>query len=391
MPTLKKISVSLSKKLPLLLIISTLLIGSVMTLLFIISARVEISNQYPDEHLIPNVTYYGQYLGTILSNQEPVAVRTILSYWGNSEFNDETLIKLFETNDNDFKPGLNLPYVANFFRGNGFTVEYNPLSDLMQIKSLIANNVPAYVQQKLLTSTSSPLYSTRVYIGYSDIEKILIVHDNNFGNNFTITYDEFEQMNVKKAGLLVIRPLKYELNEKPNLPSANQSSYPQRLDIMDDLGLRDVQIKLMLVNYHKRSAALLNIDGVSDTVKLLEEIITHEAFSRLHPAARFNISYNLTGFYMSEVPNYKRAIEILENITLPLQSEYVFEEPFGEWDRKIDSLVYSAPYWTATPWARLGFLYMRMGNNEKARESFNTALSLIPDYPEAVAGLSKLD
>lgn len=384
---------SLNKKLTLILIGTILLIGAVVALLFI-SGRQELSNQYPNEHLIPNVTYYGQYLGNQFSNQEPVAVRTILNYWGNNDISDEKLVELLEPTQDDPKPELGLSYVANFFKEQGFDVEYTPLSDPVQIKALIANNVPVYVQQKLLASTSTPLYSTRIYIGYSDLEKVFIVHDNNFGNNFTITYDEFEQMNAENAGgFLLIKPLTYQLSGRPNLSSAEPSAYPPRLGIMDDLGLRDLQIKLITANYNSRTAILSNNpDGVSNAIKSLEEIIAHEAFPRLHPAGRHMMSYDLAGLHMSvEPPNYKRAIEIIENVTLPLQREYVFSEPFGEWDRKMDPQQYKNTFWTADPWVRLGSLYAQAGNNDKAREAFNTALDLIPDYVEATARLERLD
>lgn len=349
-----------------------------------------LAEELPKTHLIPNVTYYGQYLGSILSNQEPVAIRTILSYWGNDNISDETLNQLFEVKQYDPKPELNLASIENFFTTNNLKATALYLTDPLEIKSLIANNVPVYVQQQLASNVSEELYSTRVYIGYSDVEEVFIVHDNNFGNNFQISYSEFEKISDEFAAFIMVTPPNYSLSKTPNMPSAEYSDYPSRLGIMDDLELRDLQILIIQLGHLKRRAALDKVNLVDESVILLENIIEHPAFEKLHPAARYSFSYNLAGSYLGEKPNYERAIEILETLTLPLQENFDFTQPFGEWDRKMDPSVYSRPFWTAAPWAGLGFLYLKVNQPEKARSAFNKALELIPGYPEAIDGLNMI-
>ena len=347
--------------------------------------------QLPREHLIPNVSYRGQYLGTILSNQESTAALTLLDYWNTIEVSNEELAIRLEPSSVEAFRNFGIHTVRDFFTEKNFYTELSPIPSSDHLKFFIANNVPVYVQQRLTPAGYEQLFSSRIYIGYSDEKREFTVHDNNFGNNFTISYDEFDSLSRTYQQMLIVTPSGYSLSNTPTLPSAQPSDYPERLAIMDDIGLRDIQIKLMLVNYHKKEAAVQMENRVSQTVQLLEEIITHEAFERLHPAARMSISYNLTGFYMSEAPDYQRAIEILETVTLPLIENYDFSEPFGEWDRKMDPLVYEAPYWSATPWARLGFLYHQLGNSDKSREAFNRSLEHVPGYPEAVTGLAELD
>lgn len=344
----------------------------------------------PSEHLIPKVPYRGQYLGTILSNQESTGVWTLLDYWGVPGVSTESLMADFEPSDADGLRNLTIYKVRDYFAARGFTAEVLPIDTPEQLKFLIANNIPVYVQQRLSGDTDMRLVSSRIYIGYSDETDSFIVHDNNFGNNFVISYEEYLRLGWPWQRMLVILPSDYALSTEPKLPSAAVSDYPARLPIMDDLGLRDIQIKLMLVNWLKRQALVHNENHVSEAVTLLENIINHPAFERLHPASRMIISYNLSGFYMSEVPNLARASEILETITLPLIEQYDFSQPFGGWDRKMDPTVYKSPFWNATPWSRLGFIYQRMGDMEKARAAFEKALEYVPNYPEAVQGLGTL-
>jgi len=372
-----------------LVVASVALVGVVTTI--ILWAIFSPSKALPKEHLIPDVTYHGQYLGTILSNQEPNAVRIILDYWNDQRFDDNYLATLFEPTTVEGLLRLSIESVAQFFTEQGYVATVSPIASASDLKYYIANNIPVYVNQKLVSVSPINIASSRVYIGYSDIRQVFIVHDNNFGNNYEISYEEYERLSAQGQQMLIVHPLAYELKEDPSYESALGSSYPNRLGIMNDPGLREVQLLLMEVNLYKKEAKVDGVNRVSETIAALERIISHEAFDRLHPAARMSISYNLSGFYMEERPDIERAITILTTVTLPLIESYDFSQPFGEWDRKMDASVYEAPFWNATPWTRLGYLYIRNGNEEEARAAFEKALTYIPDYPEALDGFASLD
>lgn len=354
-------------------------------------AEAFVATTLPPDHLIPAVPYHGQYLGGLLSSQESTSVKSILSYWNDTSVSDETLLATFEPTSADAVEALTIFTVADFFRSRGYEARVSKLTDPQELKSLIANNIPVYVQQYLSLEDELGIYSKRVYIGYDDVRQVFITHDNNFGNNYEISYAQFALLSDETNRFLAVMPAGYDLQEEPSLPSANAGTYPDRLNIMDDLALRDIQIKIMQVNYYINRFATQGIEGATESVALLEEILAHRAFDELHPAARVQQSYLLTSFYTKETPNRARAIEILETITIPLLEQYDFSQPFGEWGRVVDPSVYASnPFWSAFPWTRLGYFYLEENETEKARQAFTKALELFPEYPLAKAGLSQI-
>lgn len=351
------------------------------------------NNNLPEEHLIPNVPYRGQYLGTELTNQQPVAVRTILDYWGKTDVTNQTLFDIFETKnvfqDSERFNSLGTDLSAQFLSSLGFMVERYATSSPEYIKYLIANNVPTYVKQNLGSAYLEGAESTRIYIGYSDKGEYFIVHDNNFGNNYIISYDEYNKINQDQT-VLMARPLGYEMQDSPQRETADPSSYPARLPIMDDLGLRDVQVKIIEFNASKISTVHSGSNDDSALISILEDMLKHEAFTRLHPAAQMTMSYNLVDIYMNRTTNYPRAIEILENVTLPLIENHDFSQAYGGWDRKMDPSVYDRPFYHAIPWTTLGYAYLKTNQAAKAEMPFKKALEYVPGFEPAVEGLKHI-
>lgn len=346
----------------------------------------------PTDHLIPNVPYRGQYIGSWLSNQESTGVQTILYYWGDENLlTDKNLLEIFEPDYNEFLGYITAAYTKDFFEEVGYKVELTTEVDETDFKNFLANNIPLYVNQRLSLDSTSTLRSNRIYIGYSDTNNNYVVHDNNFGNNYTISYEEFKALNQDGISILIIHPPDYSVSSQPRLTSANPDEYPDRLSIMNDSELRELQIKLMLVNYYKKRAVVEKINGVKESVALLEEIVSSPAFDKLHPAARMSISYNLSGFYMGELNEPEKAISLLVNTTIPLVESHDFSKPFGEWDRKMPVEVYESPFWDSAPWSRLGYLYLKTDQPKKATESFLKSLEYHPDYQEAIDGLAEAE
>lgn len=349
----------------------------------------------PNTHLISGVPYAGQYLGTELSNQEPVAIRTIINYWKIGDVSNKELAETFESDS--FKnvtklKELGTEFAAEFLTNLGYTTERTRTSDARYIKRLIANNIPVYVKQGLGSDYLPGLESVRIYIGYSDKDQQFIVHDNNFGNNYIISYDEYEKIS-KNQVVLAVYPPNYKVLNRPRFESADPASYPPRLAIMDDPGLHEIQVKIMELNFYKVETLIKNNDRVAEAKNVLEEILAHEAFTRLHPAAQMLLSYNLAGFYMDELPNttpnYARAIEVLEGVTLPLIENYDFAQPYGGWERRMDTAVYKNPLFNSNPWASLGHAYLKSGDKNKATDAFKKALEYNPQSSFALEGLKE--
>lgn len=333
-------------------------------------------NLHEKEHLILHVPYKGQYNGSLLSTQAGTSAYSILTYWGDERFSADQLVQHFPFSTSE-DVRIDLPYVADFFSDNGYETEIITLDGgVEQFVSYIDENIPVLVEQLLASDAPKELTSQRLLIGYSNKNRELVFHDNNFGNNYVMPFDEFYDLSTEfVTRALVITP-GAEIRSSLKGPDSSYK-YPERLGIMDDEGLRRIQIKWMMVNFLKFRFASEGIPGATEATRLLNEIISDEAFKRLHPAARMDMSYNLSGFYMGNLDEPEKAIEVLENVTLPLIEAYDFGDAFGEWERE-DPSIYERPYWNSIPWERLGHLYVRIGNKEKARSAFQKALEYYP-------------
>lgn len=340
----------------------------------------------PESHLIPNVNYHGFYLGGPLVTQEEVAVRTILDYWGDDTISDAVLTETLSISGEEDEMKLieiraSIPQ-ARLFTDSGYEMLDRATSSPEYLKYLIANNVPVYVKQKLGSEYMDTLWSVRVYIGYSDEEEYFIVHDNDFGNNYRIPYSEYEKISNNQLTLMV-HPKGYELSNRPNYESADLMDYPERLTVMDDLGLRDLIVKLMEVNFYRFEDFLSDTDNLDKIINAYEEAINHEAFSRLHPATQMRNSFNLAYFYGVEKKDYGKGIEILEGVTLPLIENYDFSKSHNGWPANQDPTIYEQPFFNAMPWSRLGDLYLRINEPAKARAAYLKALEYQPDFADA--------
>ena len=340
----------------------------------------------PSAHLIPHVNYFGVYTNGDLVSQDAVAVRTILDYWGNSEISDELIINTLSIADENDTAKLEEIRAsiaqAGLFIGAGYELLDKATSSPAYIKYLIANNIPVYVKQRLGENYMDTMWTTRVYIGYSDKEKHFIVHDSDFGNNYLISYSEYEKISPRQLTLMV-HPKGYELSDKPSHASAQSTDYPERSAIMDDLELREVIVKLMEANFYRFETILKKEDNLDKIISLYEEVINHPAFVRLHPVAQMRNSFNLAYYYGVEKKDYVKGIETLEKVTLPVIENFDFSKSYNGWPAYRDPTIYEQPFFNAMPWARLGDLYLRVNEPAKAREAYLKALEYQPDFADA--------
>lgn len=366
----------------LLLLLGLLCIGIAAAGWFYFGAN---KSEVPTSHLILGVPYEGQYEGTILWNDASVGAYEILGYWGDTRFTREDVYNAFPPFENP--EGISLAALRAFFLKSGYDA-YTVPTDIETVKTFISKDIPLLVAQRLALDAPDELGTQRLLIGYSDEEQVLIFHDNGFGNNYRISYSDYEQLNADfETAALGVQPTA-DIGDSLDGPDTSYV-YPARASIMDDEGIRRIQIKWETVNHIQQEGGD-DAETTAETIRLLEEILAEDSFTMLHPAARMMLSYSLSGLYMNRLEEPERAIAILEEVTLPLIENYDFSEAFGEWKRNVGEDGYDHPFWNSEPWERLGYLYERIGDMESAAEAFQKSIEYSPENEDAQAALERV-
>jgi tetratricopeptide (TPR) repeat protein len=229
--------------------------------------------------------------------------------------------------------------------------------EIDEIKKFInpERKVPVIIFQRASFEPVSPFFRYRLGIGVFDKEQKIIVHDYYFGNNYEISYDDFEKMFLPNArSILAVWPSEElkEIIEEPN----HQVAYPARLEAMDKIG--DLLVtKRARANQYTMSDEFEKAEELS----LYEDYFTDPNFEYLPPALQvFELCF--WAVYHNEEPD--RMIEIITERILPINHN-LDEAPEG---------------WTLTPQAEfvypyylLSQAYLKKGERDLAIQTYNEA------------------
>lgn len=331
------------------------------------------------EYTIPGVPYWGTYTGTRLNTSAAFATYTLLQYWGDKRFTPDDIAEEFPPIFTGIQNPQTYPRIDEFFVKNEYEVEDVPAEKLKEIKGLINKGVPVILKQKITPETpfNEKVEVLRVFIGYSDKRKVLIAHDNNFGNNYEITYSDFNELNDGISYGLIVRP-----NTGLEVSGPNTSvAYPPRKPTMDSESMKRIQIYWATIDQITfKNEKKPYPEAFPQIRELWEKIFAEEDFNKLHPAGRVLASYTLAIIYTRESKEHQKAINILNQITIPLLSQK-FSEPFGDWERTISQEVYESRWWYISPKFLLATAYFRAGNETEARKIYKDVLDKFPNHP----------
>ncbi len=348
---------------------------------------VTIPGQKANEHLIAGVPYWGSFRGTPINTNGAFIVYSILHYWGDDRFSVKEISDKFSLSPTDDPnatfSGIDLyKDIADFFTTNGYDARIVEAPQLETIKSFIDKDIPVIVSERLVSEKELPpniklVGTTRLVIGYSDKEKKVITHDNIFGNNYELSYEEFDALRSGMTAKVIIVEPKEEILGA--LKGVNRSIlYPKRLAIMDSPGIRRMHIKWNAIYSLYLEPSLTTEERLKWTAELLEEIVFDTAFNELHPASRVVMSQFLARVYVNRhIEYYNDAIKLLEKVTFPLLSPEILKKPYGEWERPNPEM-YDDPGWYSSSWITYGYAHFKLGNRAKAGEAFRKAVSLEP-------------
>lgn len=334
---------------------------------------------FAKSHLILGVPYQGSYLGTEINTDSAAAVMTILSYWGDDRFTVSDIAKTFSYSLYG-SAQTNFGNLVSFFEQNGYDAKIISIEDKDGLISFLDKDVPIIVSQQISADAPVDTEVMRVFIGYSNLRRTFIVHDNNFGNNYEISYSDFKRLqsldNTGGFGL-VIEPTALTANLSRPLEPA---PYEERLGIMGSEEIQHIQVHWVTIDH------LLQDDNpdYAQIASLWEEIVYGPGFSQLHPAGRIHAAFSLGRIYTNFLNKQQEAIKAFD-VAAKIGEEYDLKLPFGEWQRRSPE-IYDDPWWYAAPRIGIGVANIRLYNEsgdrgylDAAEDAFIEARKYNPD------------
>ena len=335
-------------------------------------------------YLIPGVPYNGiQNLFFKRANSSVIAsVLDILGYWGDERFDVENLKEKFPDTLMFPTSSVSSLTIKNFFENNGYVTYLwtSPGSgrEIEEIKKFVnpEKKIPVIVFQKRSFNPDSQAAGPRVVIGIFDKDKKVIIHDNALGNNYEISYQDFENMFTNNSrAVLAVWPSE-EL--KKNIKGPNYSmSYPSRTENME-------KVVSLLMKFTEDSVYR---DRPEESAKLnifYKEIVDDPNFKYFPRPFQVSILTTFAGInFSSYIKRYDEAINIINNRVLPLNKN--LSEPYEGWYiPPIDQ--FSRPYYI------LAVAYFKIGQKELAIENYKKALELRSKFKDEIeeAGFTNL-
>jgi len=353
------------------------IIGGVIIILLIAIISISIYNTYlgvPKKinYLVPHVPYHGIYNHINGFYSSPtLATLTILEYYGDKRYTVRQLLERLE-----FQTQGNPSYIQNlaqFFKENGYEIAFGDPSktSLEQIKEYInpQKKIPVMILAK---RSEDPLtkhtQEQRVVIGVLDDQKKLIVHDIAFGNNYALSYDDFQKTYVPNS-ILAVWPSQ-DLGSQISGINANYM-YPPRLRAMDIVGPLFIE---------RMDAAYLAIidKNYEEALALFNKIVQDPRFNNIHPVMQLVIYFGLASV-LESMEKTDELIALMNDKSLPINHDLDKNYDGWKYDLKTEFPTLQKPEFSL-PYIVLSNAYTRKGDLKKAREYYDKAFDLHPGY-----------
>jgi len=337
-------------------------------------------------YLIPGVPYYGFYNHFFDSGNSTLvtSIADILGYWGDTRFSISDLLNKFPPSEGPHTTSQ----IQKFFENNSYE-SYRWSSDgseeqmINRIKEFVnpEKKIPVMVVQKRSSDPARVSVGLRVAIGIFDKEEKIIFHDYDFGNNYEISYKDFEgRFRPTAQAILAVWPSD-DLKAKLAGPNYN-SQYPQRLEAMDNLG--ELLIK-------RSDAAVFGQEGkYEQALQLYEEFLNDSKISYLPIAHQVEFYSRLANlFLLLNKPD--EAIRVITEQALPLNNN--LNQTVDGWTEQVE--LFKGNNHTENKFARpyyvLGQAYLMKGDKALAEKNFKETLKIYPKYVWASQALEELE
>ena len=341
------------------------------------------------DYVIPGVPYIGIYNHTgkysVLDFSTAPAVASVMDYWYPGEKNYSDINKYF--NDiSDANETVGAHNISQIFTEDG---KYSVKEEIFQLDDL-KKYINADTRTPLLASfkidanqpIDVPYPPLVVIIGVKESEQKLILHDVWLGNNFEMSFDEYNQRQAqlppaKRYNFLVVQPtdLKNKLNE---VKSRSFSGYPARTATMQNA---ENMFKDYAIGWGAEKAGQADI-----AVEYFLEVRNDSNYDRYFPLAlKAYLAAHLAEVYLQKKDFDNATKYIAESVSL----DHDLDKPLNDWPGY--ELGSNAPghFGEITLTYQVqGDIYLATGDFGKAQESYSAALVIKPDDPRAKAGLA---
>jgi len=265
------------------------------------------SYEPPVNHLIEGVPYYGVYNLYPDFTSSSISIATVLRYYHDERISFGDLKKKFPDSRHDTDDLSNFQNSLSFFETQGYNTFSLGLAskkgkEINEIKKYINKDIPVIViQQKRLDTKIDDIerFGWRVVIGVFDDKREVVVHDASLGNNYVLSYSDFEKLFVPGARRMLAVWPKADLVISLTKPG-NGKPYPERSTVMENtysiVGAAGrakaaaAAADALCVNTQGNLAPeQINefVDLHKESVRYRDEVINSQVFTRMSPLFQF--------------------------------------------------------------------------------------------------------
>lgn len=340
-------------------------------------------------YTIPGVPYIGVHnrVGeqSYVVSDPSAAVMSILEYWNPGKHNFREITNEIRQN---IVGGLStIDHIENYILSLGdYTVEQKRLT-IDEIKEYINSKVKTPPFLFLPLTASQPAeppyyYPATVLIGIDEPEQKVIFSSYWLGNNYEISFDEFQ---ILQNRMLSDDRNKYLIIQPKNLPTAlaklknlEETSYPPRGIIMNETVemFKNYTVGLGGVIHGSHPVQESYFEDVINNPKFVQFMPPYFKVYTLYKLAEANLALGRD----NEATEYvMRAIELNHDLDEPFEDFPGFEIRFNVPATTIDRV--SGPYRV------LGDIYMKSNEFMAAKEAYEKALAIHSENSLALSGL----
>ena len=315
--------------------------------------------------LVFGVPYHGVFGGTMVATTPQGVVAMILGYWGDERTTLVDIIKKFPPRRSSAEQKNFYAELVSFFEENDYIVNVVELNEISDFERYLKKDIPVILTLKIDADEPSVLES-HILIGIRWNTSTLVFHTPMRGNNYEISFSEFEKLlpdSQTPRLFLVIKP-SLTIASLIAGPSKIKKPYPSRLGIMDSQNIRDFQILV---------GKAAEIEDHQESVALYKDIFQHPGFYEIRPDGRMAVYLELAKRYI-QMKEMDKAISIIEKEVVPLNNS--FAQKYNEWPA-IAGWPKTYTEWFI-PHIVLGAAYFEKEDFVQAKKAFLRARELVP-------------
>jgi tetratricopeptide (TPR) repeat protein len=335
-------------------------------------------------YVIPGVPYFGVHnhkdanslIGFYGGGDSCSGALSVLEYWNPGQDDFVSSCDGLRDADKERKNTTVIGYdnFIGFFQNKNFEARKEKIA-LENLGKYINSGSRTPLILFLPISTDQPAevtyFPARVLIGGDHSQRKLIFHDFWLGNNYEMSYDEFNQLQGRAGDDLrdtyvVIQPKK--LTEKiSELNSRQLLDYPARTSIMENAAE-------MFKNYAIGSGGAFSFRLWPTALDYLNKVEKSPNFEEYFPPYfKTILSYQLAQVYFNK-NDLEKALSYAQK---SVEMNHDLDQPFKDWPGyEADGIRPDTPGTTAGPYVMLGDVYAKKGNLNDALENYKKAFEI---------------